>query len=59
MISKLEHIPLDNEKFSCEFEGYEFSILKAEGKMVTSVLVEKIMESENKDGKTTIEDESE
>ncbi len=56
MISKLEHIPLDNEKFSCEYGGYEFSILKAESKMVTSVLVEKIVEPQVVDVKTTIED---
>lgn len=53
MISKLEHIPSDNEKFCCEYGGYEFSILKAESKMVTSVLVEKIVESEIVDEKTS------
>lgn len=59
MISKLEHIPSDNEKFCCEYGGYEFSILKAESKMVTSVLVEKIVESEIVDEKTTIEEDGE
>ena len=58
LISKLEHIPSDNEKFSCEYEGYQFSILKVKGKMIESVLVEKVITEEETEDKTTIEEES-
>ncbi len=59
MISNLEHIPANNEKFSYEYQEFLFSILKSDGRMVTSVLVEKIIkEIDNEDEKTTIEDES-
>ncbi len=42
MISRLDHIPSEGEKFSVEVGGYLFSILKVENKMVQSVLVEKV-----------------
>lgn len=57
MISNLEHIPKENEKFVCEYEGYKFSILKVKNRKIESVLVEKIMSVEAEDEKTTIEDE--
>lgn len=58
LISKMEHIPMDNEKFECEYEGYHFTVLKAKEKMIESVLVEKIVIPEETDDKTTIEEES-
>ncbi len=57
MISKLEHIPKEREKFSCVYEGYQFSILKVRGKMIHSVLVEKLPDIEISEEKTTIEEE--
>ncbi|MCR4705523.1 MAG: hemolysin family protein [Lachnospiraceae bacterium] len=42
MISKMEHIPEDKEKFETIVEGYRFRILKAQNKMVQSVLVTKL-----------------
>ena len=57
LISKLEHIPCDDEKFSCEYEGYQFSVLKARNKMIESVLVERIIKPEESDDKTTIEED--
>ncbi len=42
MISRMEHIPEDKEKFETEAEGYRFRILKAQNKMVQSVLVTKL-----------------
>ncbi len=59
LISKMEHIPADNEKFECEYKGYRFEVLKAKEKMIKSVLVQKNTEpeaDEDKD-KTTIEEE--
>lgn len=56
-VSKLEHIPTENEKFSFEYAGYQFSILKVKGKMIESVLVEKIIEPQETIDKTTIEEE--
>lgn len=58
LISKMEHIPCDNEKFECEYEGYHFTLLKVKEKMIKSVLVEKIVMPEETDDKTTIEEES-
>ena len=57
LISKMEHIPCDNEKFECEYEGYHFTVLKAKDKMIKSVLVVKISEPDEELEKTTIEDE--
>lgn len=57
LISKMEHIPCDNEKFECEYEGYHFTLLKVKEKMIKSVLVEKIVLPEETDEKTTIEED--
>lgn len=57
LISKMEHIPCDNEKFECEYEGYHFTVLKAKDKMIKSVLVVKIPVLDEELEKTTIEDE--
>ena len=57
MISKMEHIPNDNEKFECEFKGFMFSVLKAKEKMVKSVLVKEIIRPQDEEDKTTIEEE--
>ena len=56
LISKMEHIPLDNEKFECEYKGYRFEVLKAKEKMIKSVLVQKNPEPEVKEDKTAIEE---
>lgn len=57
LISKMEHIPADNEKFECEYKGYRFEVLKAKEKMIKSVLVEKNAEPEEDEDKTAIEEE--
>lgn len=57
LISKMEHIPYDNEKFECEYNGYRFQVLKAKNKMIQSVSVKKDEPSEETLDKTTIEDE--
>ena len=57
LISKMEHIPSDNEKFECEYKGYQFSVLKAKEKMIKSVLVQKNEEPEKEEDKTAIEEE--
>ena len=58
LISKMEHIPADNEKFECEYEGYHFTLLKVKEKMIKSVLVEKIILPQEPEEKTPIEEES-
>ena len=56
LISKMEHIPADNEKFECKYKGYNFRVLKAKNKMIKSVSVQKeIVEELNE--KTAIEEE--
>lgn len=57
LISKMEHIPADNEKFECEYKGYRFEVLKAKEKMIKSVLVEKNAKPEEEEEKTAIEEE--
>ncbi len=57
LISKMEHIPSDNEKFECEYHGYRFKVLKAKNKMIQSVSVQKEIPQEETLEKTTIEDE--
>lgn len=57
LISQMEHIPADNEKFECDYEGYHFTLLKVKDKRINSVLVEKNVEPEETFEKTTIEDE--
>ena len=56
LISKMEHIPADNEKFECQYKGYNFRVLKAKNKMIKSVSVQKEIEEEVNE-KTTIEEE--
>lgn len=46
IISKLEHIPAENEDFELEYKGYYFKILKVENRMIKSILVKKIQDSE-------------
>ena len=58
LISKMEHIPCDNEKFECEYHGYRFKVLKAKNKMIQSVSVQKEIPPEETLEKTTIEEES-
>lgn len=42
MISKLDRLPNKDEVFKTEVEGYEFSILKVENRMISKVSVKKI-----------------
>lgn len=42
MVSKLEHIPSENEKFQMEYGGYRFKILTVENKIIKRVLVTKL-----------------
>ncbi|MCR5101805.1 MAG: hemolysin family protein [Butyrivibrio sp.] len=55
LISRLEHIPAENEEFNCDIEGYNFKILTVKNHMITSVLVTKLEENteENSDEQTT------
>ncbi|MBE5869435.1 MAG: HlyC/CorC family transporter [Lachnospiraceae bacterium] len=46
LISKLEHIPEEDEQFDVDYQGYNFKILKVENKMAQSVLVTKLPEEE-------------
>ncbi len=46
LISKLEHIPEEDEEFDVDYQGYNFKILKVENKMAQSVLVTKLPEEE-------------
>ena len=57
LISKMEHIPSDNEKFECQYKGYNFRVLKVKNKMIQSVSVQKEIEEEIPQ-KTTIEEEA-
>ncbi len=41
MISKLEHIPAQNERFELDFKGYRFEILEVENRIIKTVLVTK------------------
>ena len=56
LISKMEHIPADNEKFEYKYKGYNFRVLKAKNKMIKSVSVQKEIEEEPSE-KTAIEEE--
>ena len=42
MISKLDRIPVENEEFDVDVDGYNFKILSVENKMIQSVLVTKL-----------------
>lgn len=46
MISRLEHIPEDNEEFKFIYKGYRFEIIEAKNMMVQSVRASKIPETE-------------
>ncbi|MCQ2523978.1 MAG: hemolysin family protein [Lachnospiraceae bacterium] len=46
MISKLERLPLKDDKFKTEVDGYEFEITAVENRMVTKVSVKKINKKE-------------
>lgn len=39
MIMKMEHIPEEKERFSLEYEGYEFQIRKVEKSVIRSVMI--------------------
>ncbi|MDE6312992.1 MAG: hemolysin family protein [Lachnospiraceae bacterium] len=41
LISKLEHIPKENEKAVIEYQGYEFTILSIDNKKIGMVMVQK------------------
>lgn len=47
LISRLEHIPSEEEKFELLFEGYSFSVLKVENKVIKTVLVRKLPDKRN------------
>ena len=46
LISKLDHIPEDNEQFDVDVCGYNFKILSVEHKRIQSVLVTPIRKTE-------------
>jgi putative hemolysin len=41
IVSRLEHIPQDDDRFTMEYGGYEFKILSVENKVIKNVLVTK------------------
>ena len=43
LIERLDRIPEPNEKFQVEYKGYQFKILKVANKMITSVLVRRLV----------------
>ena len=47
LISRLEHIPAEDEKVSIHIDGYRFSVLSVENNMISEVMVEKIQKSEH------------
>lgn len=49
MISKLDRIPEENEEFDIDVGGYNFKILSVENKMIQSVLVTKIKQTESEE----------
>lgn len=42
MISKLEHIPAEDERFEMDYKGYRFEILEVENRIIKTVLVTKL-----------------
>ncbi len=48
LISKMDRIPEPDEQFDMDYKGYHFKVLTVENKMIQSVLVSKLMESEQK-----------
>lgn len=61
MISKLEHIPEENEKFEFAFEGFLFQILESGEKKVKSVLVKELptLTEDGTNGESAIEEVTE
>lgn len=51
LISKMDKIPEENEKFSIVVDGYEFKILSVENRMIKAVLVKKLAKEEKEDKK--------
>jgi putative hemolysin len=49
LISRLEHIPEDDELFDMDYGGYNFRVLAVENKMIKRVLVEKLPEKQEGD----------
>lgn len=47
LIAKLEHIPAPDEQFDTTVDGYNFKILSIENKMITRVLVTRLMKPES------------
>ncbi len=45
LISKMEHIPAENEQFETDYKGYHFKVLSVENKMIKTVLVKKTLNS--------------
>lgn len=59
VISRLEHIPEEDEEFEFEYEGYLFRILEVRDRMIQSVAAKKIIEQSQatqKDGNTVEEE---
>ncbi|MBQ7956184.1 MAG: HlyC/CorC family transporter [Lachnospiraceae bacterium] len=56
LISKLERIPQEGEEFDVDYKGYNFKILKVEHKMVQSVLVTRLPETDVEDMQTELEE---
>ena len=48
LISKMDRIPEPDEQFDMDYKEYHFKVLTVENKMIQSVLVSKLMESEQK-----------
>lgn len=46
MISRLDRLPAKDDKFTTEVDGYEFSILSVENRIITKVSAKKIMTKE-------------
>ncbi len=47
LISRLDKIPEPDEEFNVDYGGFNFKILKVENKMIQSVLVTKLPETES------------
>ena len=54
LIARLDRIPEEDEEFDVDYSGYNFKIMSVENKMITSVLVTKLPESQL-DGEETDE----
>ena len=49
LISKMDKIPDENEKFEIEVDGYLFQIVSVQNKMIQTVRVTKLHEQENRE----------